>query len=75
MTIRINNLSLGLDEDISILKKKASKKLRISENEIKDLKKWDTPTQYSSCSQHILKLILDYMIIQIVFDLVVFVIW
>ena len=28
MTIRINNLSLGLDEDISILKKKASKKLR-----------------------------------------------
>ena len=38
MTIRINNLSLGLDEDISILKKKASKKLRISENEIKDLK-------------------------------------
>ena len=26
MTIRINNLSLGLDEDISILKKKASKK-------------------------------------------------
>ena len=38
MTIRINNLSLGLDEDISLLKKKASKKLRISENEIKDLK-------------------------------------
>ena len=37
MTIRINNLSLGLDEDISILKKKASKKLRISENEIKEL--------------------------------------
>ena len=29
MTIRINNLSLGLDEDISLLKKKESKKLRI----------------------------------------------
>ena len=38
MTIRINNLSLGLDEDISILKKKASKKLRISEKEIEDLR-------------------------------------
>ena len=30
MTIRINNLSLGLDEDISILKKKASKKFKNS---------------------------------------------
>ena len=38
MTIRINNLSLGLDEDISLLKKKASKKLRISEKEIEDLR-------------------------------------
>ena len=37
MTIRINNLSLSLDDDISLLKKKVSKKLRISENEIKDL--------------------------------------
>ena len=29
MTIRINNLILGLDEDISLLKKKESKKLII----------------------------------------------
>ncbi|MCY6483443.1 NAD(P)/FAD-dependent oxidoreductase [Clostridium aestuarii] len=35
MAIRINNLSLGIDEDINSLKKKASKKLRISENNIK----------------------------------------
>ena len=38
MTIRINNLSLGLDDDIKLLKKKASKKLRISVDEIKDFK-------------------------------------
>ena len=37
MTIRINNLSLSLDDDISLLKKKVSKKLRISEKEIEDL--------------------------------------
>ena len=30
MTIRINNLSLSLDDDISLLKKKVSKKLRIN---------------------------------------------
>ena len=38
MTIRINNLSLGLDDDIKLLKKKASKKLRISSDEIKNFK-------------------------------------
>lgn len=38
MTIRINNLSLGLDDDIKLLKKKASKKLRISVDEIKSFK-------------------------------------
>ena len=38
MTIRINNLSLSLDDDISLLKKKVSKKLRISEKEIEDLR-------------------------------------
>lgn len=38
MTIRINNLSLGLDDDIKLLKKKASKKLRISAEEIKNFK-------------------------------------
>ena len=38
MTIRINNLSLGLDDDINLLKKKASKKLRISADEITNFK-------------------------------------
>lgn len=38
MTIRINNLSIGLDDDIKLLKKKASKKLRISVDEIKNFK-------------------------------------
>ena len=38
MAIRINNLSLSLDDDISLLKKKVSKKLRISEKEIEDLR-------------------------------------
>ena len=37
MAIRINNLHLSLDEDNSELKRKASKKLRISPNEIKEL--------------------------------------
>ena len=37
MTIRINNLSLSLDDDISLLKKKVSKKLRISEKEIESM--------------------------------------
>ena len=38
MTIRINNLSLGLDDDINLLRKKASKKLRISVDEITNFK-------------------------------------
>ena len=38
MTIRVNNIVLSLDDDISILKKKVSKKLRISIDEIKNFK-------------------------------------
>ena len=38
MTIRINNITLGLDDDLNLIKKKVSKKLRVSIDEIKDLK-------------------------------------
>ena len=38
MTIRINNLSLGLDDDIKLLKKKASEKWRSWVDEIKNFK-------------------------------------
>lgn len=38
MTIRINNIQLTIDEDISLLKKKAAKKLRIKSEYIKNLK-------------------------------------
>ncbi|NLZ48492.1 MAG: FAD-dependent oxidoreductase [Clostridiales bacterium] len=38
MTIRINNISLKLDEDKEVLIKKAAKKLKISEKEIKHFK-------------------------------------
>lgn len=38
MTIRINNLSLALEEDISLLIDKAAKKLKISKKEIKNFK-------------------------------------
>ena len=38
MAIRINNISLGLDDDIELLKKKISKKLRISLDEIDNYK-------------------------------------
>lgn len=38
MPIRINNITLDIEEDISLIKKKVSKKLKISEKEIKDLK-------------------------------------
>ena len=34
MTIRINNISLSLDDDISLLKKKLAKKLRLRENQL-----------------------------------------
>lgn len=38
MAIRINNLSLNIDEDMDNLKKKAAKKLRIDEGSIKEFK-------------------------------------
>ena len=38
MAIRINNLSINLDEDISILKKKAAMVLGVSERNIDSLK-------------------------------------
>lgn len=38
MAIRINNIALGLDDNEKLLYKKASKKLRINENEINELK-------------------------------------
>lgn len=38
MTIRINNISLKLEEDKEILKKRAAKKLKISESEIRNFK-------------------------------------
>lgn len=36
MTIRVNNISLGIDEDISCIEKKVSKKLNVP---VKDLGK------------------------------------
>lgn len=38
MTIRVNNISLGLDDDISLLKKKLAKKLRLKEDKVADFK-------------------------------------
>ena len=38
MTLRINNISLSIDEDKSLLKNKVAKKLRISKDEIRNLK-------------------------------------
>ncbi|QGU96441.1 hypothetical protein GOM49_16240 [Clostridium bovifaecis] len=38
MTIRINNIVLDIDEDIELLKKKVTKKLRIDKKEIKKFK-------------------------------------
>jgi uncharacterized FAD-dependent dehydrogenase len=38
MTIRINNLSLGIDDDISLLEGKAAKKLGLSEKNFKSFK-------------------------------------
>lgn len=38
MTIRINNIVLDIDEDIELLKKKVTKKLRIDKEEIKKFK-------------------------------------
>ncbi len=38
MPIRINNIKISLDDDISILSKEAAKKLKVSKNEIKDLR-------------------------------------
>lgn len=38
MPIRLNNIILDIDEDISILKQKAAKKLRISKSQIKSFK-------------------------------------
>ena len=38
MTIRINNISLSIDEDVSLLKNKIAKKLRLPEDEIRNLK-------------------------------------
>ncbi|MCY6371504.1 NAD(P)/FAD-dependent oxidoreductase [Clostridium ganghwense] len=38
MTIRINNIVLDIEEEIDLLKKKAAKKLRINESNIKKLK-------------------------------------
>ena len=38
MTLRINNIILSLDENIDILNKKISKKLKVSEEEINDFK-------------------------------------
>ena len=37
--IRINNITLGLDDDLSLIKKKVSKKLRVSIEEVKDIKR------------------------------------
>ena len=34
MTIRINNISLDINEDLSLLKNKVAKKLRMSNDEI-----------------------------------------
>ena len=38
MSIRINNLHLNINEEVDLLKKKAAKKLRISEKDIKEFK-------------------------------------
>ena len=38
MTIRINNIVLGLDDNIEVLKKRVSKKLKISIDEIENFK-------------------------------------
>lgn len=38
MTIRINNIVLGLDDNIDLVKKKVSKKLKVSQEEIKDFR-------------------------------------
>lgn len=38
MTIRINNISLSINEDIKLLKNKVAKKLRLNEDEFKDFK-------------------------------------
>ena len=38
MTIRINNISLDINEDLSLLKNKVAKKLRMSKDEIGDIK-------------------------------------
>lgn len=38
MTIRINNISLGLDDDIELIKKLVAKKLKISKEEIENFK-------------------------------------
>ena len=38
MTIRINNIVLGLDDDIDIIKNRISKKLKVSINEIENFK-------------------------------------
>ena len=38
MTIRINNIVLGLDDDIEVVKKRVSKKLKVSIGEIENFK-------------------------------------
>lgn len=38
MTIRINNISLSIDEDINLVKEKTLKKLRIAPSDVKDFK-------------------------------------
>ena len=38
MTIRINNIVLGLDDDIEVVKKRVSKKLKVSIDEIENFK-------------------------------------
>ena len=38
MTIRINNIVLGLDDDIEVIKKRVSKKLKVSIDEIQNFK-------------------------------------
>lgn len=38
MTIRINNIVLGLDDDIEVIRKSVAKKLKISKDEIEDFK-------------------------------------
>ena len=37
MAIRINNINLNIDEDISLLKNKAVKKLKVSPDDIKNI--------------------------------------